>query len=84
MCRAGGPCRLPVGWEELLLPETGLFLLFPSRVCPAVSNKSGEGPCRARGGSPGHEGEIPGSVCSPSCLPVRCSDHKPRSGLLWV
>lgn len=54
MLRAGvgGPIRLPAGTGGgCPLPDTGVFLLFPSRVCPAVSDQSGEGSCPTPGGS---------------------------------
>lgn len=54
---AGGPYQVACGDQRgCLLPNTGLFLLFPSRVCPAVSDLRGEGCYPALRGSLGCKG----------------------------
>lgn len=55
-----------------LLPNTGVFLLFPSRVCPAVSEQSREG-------LPG-ESAWEEALCSCCCLHTSARGS-PRSGL---
>lgn len=76
MRRAGGPDLAACGdGSGRLLPDTGLFLLFPSRVCPVVSDHREEGPYPALGGLPRLQGgEIPVSVqplLPPPCLRLR-------------
>lgn len=62
---------MPEGMESCLLPGTGLFLLFPSRVCPAVSDHSGEGSYPALGGSLGCKG-VRSRVSVQPLLPPLC------------
>lgn len=69
---AGGPYPAACGdGSGRLLPDTGPFLLFPSRVCPVVSDHRGEGPYPALGGSLGCQG-VRSPVSVQPLLPPRC------------
>lgn len=69
---AGGPCLAACGdGSRCLLPDTGPFLLFPSRVCPVVSDHRGEGPYPVLGCSLGFQG-VRSPVSVQPLLPPRC------------
>lgn len=81
MRRAGGPCQAACGDRRgCLLPDTGLFLLFPSRVCPAVSDQSGEGPCPALRGSLGCEGVRSGGLRAAAAASPKLEMASPSQG----